>query len=167
MPIKCTFGDVARLRETPSNPGPLSKLVNADFESIVDKWRIARFIKAMSQEIQDYESVLLDLGKRFGSPVETDYQILPEHQAEFDAELLKLKQRLGTPVPPLKGMYQILPENQAEFAAEVRKLDAETRDILAANPLPPSVCSLLTPKDLIVLGPLVVELEDPAEQLPK
>jgi hypothetical protein len=159
MPIKCTFGDVARLRENQLNPGPLSKLVNADFESIVDKWRVAKFVKAVSQEIEDYEHVLLALGKKFGVPVEADYQICPEHQAEFDAELLKLKQKFGTPTPPLKGLYRILPENQELFAAEVRKLDVEVRDILSANPLPPSVCDLLTPKDLIILGPLVVEPE--------
>lgn len=140
MPIKCTFRDVARLRETPENPGPLSKLADANCPSVVDKFRVVRFIKAMGQEIQEYEAVLIALGKKFGTPIDV------EGSANVS--------------------YRVLPENMTAFNDEVARLNSEPRDILAANPLPPSVCDILTPRDLLLLGSLVVEPEDPSTTTP-
>ena len=44
--IKCTYGDLDRLRDTPTRPGALGKLANATELSIVDRFRIGKLVKA-------------------------------------------------------------------------------------------------------------------------
>ncbi len=188
MPIKCTFGDVARLREVPGRPGPLSKLavVESPPASIVDLFRVKRFVTAMAQEIAEYERVLLALGRKYGYPDLPGGSVAPDRLAAFRAEYEDLKYSLvakhGEPselpsaaldafceafeeglaklVPSApKPLYAIRPELGKKFEAERTRLDSESRDIISANPLPPSAYehARLTAADLIALGQLVEE----------
>lgn len=139
MSIMCTFGDSARLRELPGRPGVLTKLGNHEAESIVDRFRLGRFVKAITEEIIEYEKVLLALGKKFGQPNGT-----------------------------VQGSYVISPEHQAEFDSELRKLNSEPREIVAANILPISAYEKanLTPIDLLALGSFIVQPTDDLDVAP-
>ena len=92
--IKCTYGDLDRLRDTPGRTGPLAKLMAATEPSIVDKFRIGKLVKAVDAELSAYGKALVDLGQKYGEKTvingNDSYQILPEHDTEFKAEKKKL-----------------------------------------------------------------------------
>lgn len=91
MPINCKFGDVDKLRGQPGREGMLQRLWNHQAPSLVDAYRIQRFVKAALEAVKEYEQVLLTLGKELGAPKDDGtLQILPEHRERFATEKKKL-----------------------------------------------------------------------------
>ena len=140
MPIKCTYGDVGKLRDFPGPEGVVrgvaSKLYDlvgvesvGDQVSVVDRFRIARFVNAVNEELQVYGRVMSALGKKYGEP---------------------------STVGGL-SVFRIIPERQAEFDAEKSSFESEERDLLV-NPLPVSAYERvpLTPRELASLEKFVV-----------
>ena len=88
--IKCTYGDLDKLRDAPGRMGPMLKLMTATEPSIVDKFRIARLTEAIDAEFRIYGRSLEELGKKYGEPVvvegKTSFKITPDKIAEFNAE---------------------------------------------------------------------------------
>jgi len=136
MAIKCTFRQLASLRDQIDSkgapiPGPMTKLNKVDessVPSIVDRVRIARFIKAIIAETVEYEKVHLDLLKKYG---------------EQDAEN--------------KLRYLIPPEKMQEYQTEMQKLDGTETEV-SVVPLPASVIEKvsLSVGDLAALEPFIV-----------
>jgi len=134
--IKCTYGDLDRLRDQPTRTGPLTKLMTATEPSIIDKFRIGRLVKAVDAELAAYGKALVELGKKYGDPVKVN---------DKDA-----------------GSYEIRPSDMAEFAAEKAKLDGDSCEVLA-NPLPFSAVEkvvAITPFDISLLSMFVTEPAD-------
>lgn len=131
MPITCTYGDLDKLRDLPGRQGPLGKLMNAtEPPSIVDKFRIARFVKSIDEALVEYGKMIVALGKKYGEP---------SKQNGVDT-------------------YKIRPENLDEFNAEKAKVDADVVVLATLNPLPVTTYSLvpLTAGDLSALEKFVV-----------
>lgn len=82
MAIKCKTGNVVDASFA------VVKLKNAHMGlSIVDKAKIARFLKPILAELAEYERVHLDLVKKYGKPIGGDrYQISEEHIADYNKE---------------------------------------------------------------------------------
>ena len=131
--IKCTNGDLDKLRDAPTRTGPLSKLMAATEPSIVDKFRISKLVKAIEVELLSYGKALADLGKKYG-------------------DLTKINDN---------DSYQIRKEEFPEFLAEKKKLDDDLCEVLA-NPLPVSALekTALTALDVSLLEPFVVAPTD-------
>jgi len=138
MSIKCTYGDIGKLRDVPGPEGVvrgvLSKLydlVGAECEqvSVVDRFRLMRFVQAVDKELREYGRVLSALGKKYGEPSTVG----------------------ESPV------FRIRTESQAQFDAEKASLDAEERELLV-NLLPVSAYEKvpLTPRELACLEKFVV-----------
>ena len=134
--IKTTYGALARLRELPGRPGPLSRLGSAvTFDSFASRWLVSKFLKTIVEEIQSYEKALLALGQTYG-------EILPNQPDSFS-----IKQ-----------------ENLKVFNTERAKLD-EIKVEINVLPLPLSVIeqvSALTPFDLNSLEPFIALPPEPA-----
>ena len=128
MPLKCTYGDLDKLRDFPGRPGPLSKLMTATKLSTVDKFRVMRLTKATNDALADYVKSLVELGKKLGTEVKTNDSV----------------------------SWSIKPEHNEEYLAEKRDLDAVECE-LTVNPLPTTAIdgTDLTPLDLALLGPFV------------
>ena len=138
--IKCTYGDLDRLRDQPTRTGPLTKLMAATEPSIIDKFRIGKLVKAVDVELAAHGKALTELGKKYGDPVKVN-----------DKDI---------------GSYKIRQEDFAEFAAEKAKLDGDSCEVLA-NPLPFSAVeqvTSLTPFDLTLLERFVVEVTTPEDK---
>jgi hypothetical protein len=138
MSIKCTYGDVVRLRDVPGPEGvvrgvaaKLYDLLGAEHEqvSVVDRFRLMRFVQAVDKELREYGRVLSELGRKYGEP-----------STEGGS-----------------AVFRIRPERKAEFDAEKASLDAEERE-LPVNPLPVSAYERvpLTPRELACLEKFVV-----------
>jgi hypothetical protein len=131
--IKCTYGDLDRLRDTPNRTGPIAKLMAATEPSIIDKFRIGKLVKAIDAELVAYGKALGELGKKYG-------------------DLVKVNNLES---------YQIRPADMAEFSTEKSKLDGDPCEVLA-NPLPLSAIEkvALTPLDLNLLSLFVTAPTD-------
>lgn len=131
--IKCTYGDLDRLRDIPTRTGPLSKLMAAPEPSIVDKYRIVKLVRAVEGELKGYGQALTDLGKKYGDAIKVN---------GLDS-------------------YQIRPGESAEFASEKKKLDDDPCE-LGVNPLPLTALEkvALTAFDISLLEPFVVPPTD-------
>ena len=138
MSIKCTCGDLAKLRDLPGPTGVVrgvaAKLfdvvgVAGDQVSVVDRFRLMRFVQAVDAELKEYVRVLSELGRKYGEPA-----------------------TVGA-----TAVFRVLPEHQAEFDAEKASLDAEERELLV-NPLPVTAYEkvALTPRELAYLEKFVV-----------
>lgn len=94
MPLKCTYGDLDKLRDLPDRPGPLSKLMAATKLTTVDKFRIARLTRTVNEQLAEYVKALVELGKKYGTENKTDratsWSIKPEHGEAYRAEKGKL-----------------------------------------------------------------------------
>lgn len=99
MSIKCTYGDLGKLRDVPGPAGLVrgvaSKLydlvgVGGDQVSVVDRFRLVRFVQAADKELREYGRVLSELGRKYGEPDTSGgvavFRVSPERQVEFDAE---------------------------------------------------------------------------------
>jgi hypothetical protein len=133
MAIKCTYGDVGNLRRVPGSGGPLAKLMSSELNplvSVVDRWRLVRFVKALGAEVDEYTRAFVEVAKRYGTP----------------------KTIAGGNVS-----YEVPPERQAEFVAEKKKLDESACEVQVA-PLPISVYEHagLTASDLMLLEKFLV-----------
>ena len=128
MSLKCTYGDLDKLRDFPGRAGPLSKLMTASRLSTVDKFRVMRLTKAINDQLGAYVKSLVELGKKFGTETKTNDSV----------------------------SWSIKPEHNEEYLAEKRALDAVECE-LAISPLPTTAVdgTDLTPLDLALLGPFV------------
>jgi hypothetical protein len=122
---KCTYGDLAKLRDLPGRPGALTKLNQSIPPSVVDGFKIARLVRAADAALREYVSVLVQIGKKYGDPVagETsgavNYQIRPDQQAAFDSEIAALHAaECEVAAPPLPvGAYERAGLTPAELDA--------------------------------------------------
>jgi hypothetical protein len=138
MSIKCTCGDLGKLRDVPGPTGvvrgvaaKLYDLVGAEGVevSVVDRFRLMRFVQAVDDEVREYVRVLSELGKKYGESATVG----------------------GVSV------FRVSLEHQSEFDVEKAALDAEERELLV-NPLPVSAYGKvpLTPRELSYLEKFVV-----------
>lgn len=102
--IKCTYGDLAGLRDATitqgttqvNRPGALTKLAQADETRVpllMDRIRIGRFIQKVVAEIKEMESAALALLRKYGKQDEknpTSFNIPPEVRTQFNEENTKL-----------------------------------------------------------------------------
>jgi hypothetical protein len=66
--IKCTFRDLIQLRDINDVPGPFSKLRQADNSlSLVERVRVARFLKPLLTETAAFEQHHLELLEKYGT----------------------------------------------------------------------------------------------------
>jgi hypothetical protein len=136
MAIKCTYRQLAALRDQTDREGsivvgPMSKLNKVDEQtvtSIVDRVRIARFIKAIITETVEYEKTHLELLKKYGVQDEKN-----------------------------KAVYIIPPDKREDYHTEMKKLEEQEVEVNVV-PLPSSVIEKvsLTVGDLAVLEPFVL-----------
>lgn len=138
MSIKCTYGDLGKLRDFPGSEGVVRGVASKFYDlvgvegaevSVVDRFRLMRFVQAVDKELREYVRVLSELGRKYGEPSTVG----------------------GTAV------FRVSPGRQAEFDAEKASLDAEERELLV-NPLPVSAYEKvpLTPRELACLEKFVV-----------
>lgn len=138
MSIKCTYGDIGKLRDVPGPKGVVRGVAAKLYDlvgvegvevSVVDRFRVMRFVQAVDPELREYGRVLSELGRKYGEP-----------------------STVGNSV-----VFLIGPERQAEFDAEKASLDAEERELLV-NLLPVSAYERvpLTPRELACLEKFVV-----------
>jgi hypothetical protein len=92
MPVKCTWRDLGRLCNQPGRPGPIAKLLSSESQStIIDKFRVVRFTRALGSEVDEYAKMLLEIGKKYGTPKEiaggfTSFEVPPDKRQAFDVE---------------------------------------------------------------------------------
>ena len=138
MSIKCTYGDIGKLRDVPGPKGVVRGVAAKLYDlvgvegvevSVVDRFRVMRFVQAVDKELREYGRVLSELGRKYGEP-----------------------STVGD-----SAVFRIGPERQAEFDAEKASLDAEERELLV-NLLPVSAYERvpLTPRELACLEKFVV-----------
>jgi hypothetical protein len=132
--MKCTYGDLDKLRDFPGRPGPLSKLMTANEPSIVNKFRIARLTRAINEHLTDYVKAVVALGKKYGTETRTE---------------------------GAAASWSIKPENNEAYLAEKNALDAVECE-LSAGPLPFEAVegTSLTALDVTLLGPFVTPPSD-------
>lgn len=83
MPVKCTYGDLDRLRGSPTQAGLFQKLWSAEFVLAVDGHRVRKFCRSLEPAIKEYEEELVKLGRTHGEPVEQGFKIPPEKMRDF------------------------------------------------------------------------------------
>lgn len=111
--IKCTYGDLSRLRDQPGRSGVLTKLLTSDaILTVVDRFRVLRLCRAAESVLKEYLHVLGELGKKYGDPVEktSNYQIRPECLHAFEDEILALHAtecELTSPPLPLSAYEKV------------------------------------------------------------
>lgn len=138
MSIKCTLGDLGKLRDSPGPKGVARGVASKLYDlagaeggeiSVVDRFRIMRFVQAVEGELKEYGRVMGELGRKYG-------------KSETVGAL---------------EVFRVDPGHQAEFDREKASLDAEERE-LAVNPLPVSAYERvpLTPRELSYLEKFVV-----------
>jgi len=126
---KFTLGQLARLRDEPGRPGPLSRLSTVgDPVSFAHRLLISRFLKA----------VLRDLN-------------------EFEASALKLGQKYGHPSPAHGNQIVVEGENKAPYLAEIAELEAVESGEISPLPIAALEKTNLTPRDLLLLESFIVE----------
>jgi hypothetical protein len=94
MPVTCTWRDLGRLRNQPGRPGPIAKLLSNESQSqstVIDKFRVLRFTRALGSEVDEYTKMLFEIGKKYGTPKEigggfTSFEVPSEKRQAFDAE---------------------------------------------------------------------------------
>jgi hypothetical protein len=134
-----TYGDVASLGDRPGFPGVLTKLNDLAGDaslstsiSVVDRYRISRFVQLLSGELATYVRLLGVIGKKYGE--------LARAPSGFVA-------------------FNVRPECLGEYEVEKSKLDAlECEGLATLKPLPLSAYEKvpLTPRDLAYLEKFVV-----------
>lgn len=135
MPIKCTYKDLADLRDRDGVPGPMTKFNNVgDNVSLVDRTRIMKWLKPIIAETAEFEKTHLALLGKYGQ---------------------RNKDRAN--------LYVIPPEKQAEYQTENGRLEATEVEV-ASVPLPVESYDGKVPMtvgDLVVLEKFVVMPEAP------
>lgn len=131
MSIKCTCGDLGKLRDVPGPTGVVRGVAAKLYDlvgvegvevSVVDRFRLMRFVQAVEKELREYGRVLSELGKKYGTPEVVDgmavFRVSPEHQAEFDSEKAALdseeRELLVSPLPV--SAYERVPLTPRELA---------------------------------------------------
>jgi hypothetical protein len=141
MSIK--YGDVARLGDRPGVPGVLVKLSDLAGDSslsvtmsVVDRYRIMRFVQLVSAELVLYGKMMGEIGAKYGE---------------------------ATPAPNGFVAFNVRAECQADYEAEKSKIDGMECDALAIlKPLPVSTYEKipLTPRELACLEKFIVPPSD-------
>jgi hypothetical protein len=92
------YGDVAKLGDRPGARGVLSKLNDLDGDaslsgqiSVVDRYRIMRFVKLISGELAAYGKLVGEIGSRYGEIVKAPsgfvaFNVRPECKDAYDVE---------------------------------------------------------------------------------
>ena len=138
MPI--TYGDVSRLGDRePGVPGVLSKLNDLAGDaslavtlSVVDRYRIMRFVQLLSGELETYGKLVAEIGRKYGE---------------------------ATPAPSGFVSFKLRPECLGDYQVEKAALDAlECEGLASLKPLPVSTYEKvpLTPRNLACLEKFVV-----------
>lgn len=139
MPITCTLEDLASLRDRPGSAGPLSKLQAADDKlPLMERARIARWLKPILAKLASYEQDYLALLKKHGTsrvdPASKNlFFDLPEpatgESADEIASLQKRRDEYDTAVKKLQETTVELEVAQLPVAT-YDKLPLSSRDLL-------------------------------------
>ncbi len=134
-----TYGELSRLGDRPGVSGPLTKLNDlvgdvslASTLSVVDRYRISRFVQIVGGELVMYSRLLGEIGRRYG-----EVTAAPEGFVSF----------------------VVRPECRNAYDEEKAKLDAmECEGLQSLKPLPVSAYERvsLTPRDLACLEKFIV-----------
>jgi hypothetical protein len=133
------YGDVAKLGDRPGAPGVLSKLNDLAGDaslttqiSVVDRYRIMRFVQLLSGELTTYGKLVGEVGLRYGEAVKA---------------------------PSGFVAFNVRPECARDYEEEKAKLDAlECEGLASLKPLPVATYEKipLTPRDLACLEKFIV-----------
>jgi hypothetical protein len=139
VPTPITYGDVSRLGDHPGAPGILSRLNDLAGDaslsaqiSVVDRYRIMRFVQLVSGYLVTYGKLVCEIGVRYGEAVKA---------------------------PSGFVAFNVRPDCLKDYEVEKSKLDAlECEGLASLKPLPVSTYEKipLTPRDLARLEKFVV-----------
>jgi len=134
-----TYGDVAGLASRPGIPGVLTKINDlagdvslASSITVVDRYRIMRFVQLVSVELATYLRLLAEIGRKYGE---------------------------AAPAPSGFVSFSVRPECRDAYDGEKSRLDAlECEGLASLKPLPVTTYEKipLTPRDLACLEKFVV-----------
>ena len=75
MPIKCTNGDLDRLRGQPNQEGLFQKLWSREFDLAIDGHRVRKFCRGIEPSIKEYVEELVKIAKIHGEPSDKGFVV--------------------------------------------------------------------------------------------